>query len=444
MSEPIRFVDIIEKKKQGSRLTESEIRYWIRGVTDKSIPDYQTAALLMAIRFQKLANDEIVLLTQSMQDSGITLDLSSLDGPTADKHSTGGVGDKLSFLVGPLAAACGVPVPMLSGRGLGHTGGTLDKLESIPGYRTDLSSERFLAIVREVGISIIGQTGELAPADKTLYALRDVTATVDSIPLIVSSILSKKLAAGPDALVFDVKTGDGAFLPDREAGRELAKRLVEVSAKAGKRSAALITDMNVPLGAMVGNALEIAESARVLRGEPGGDMLDASFGLAEQTLLLTDRAKDAADAARQVRDALDSGRALEVFGRMIEAHGGDPAVLEDESKLPQARCRRVVKATKAGTVTKLPARAIGLLSMRLGAGRETVDDRVDPGAGIELRKKPGDAVSKGEDLAVLYAENEDRLDRGERDILSIYTIEDKSFKRGPSVLETVLSETGTE
>lgn len=444
MNEPLRFVDIIEKKKQGDALTESEIRFWIRGVTDKSIPDYQTAALLMAIRFQKLANEEIVLLTQSMQDSGITLDLSSLDSPTADKHSTGGVGDKLSFLVGPLAAACGVPVPMLSGRGLGHTGGTLDKLESIPGYRTDISSTRFLDIVRDVGLSIIGQTGELAPADKTLYALRDVTATVDSIPLIVSSILSKKLAAGPDALVFDVKTGDGAFLPDRASGRELAKRLVDVSARAGKKSAALITDMSIPLGAMVGNALEITESARVLRGEPGADMLDASFGLAEQMLLLTDRATDNADAAARVRDALTSGKALEVFARMIEAHGGDPAVLEDESKLPQAACRRVVRAGNAGTITALPARAIGLLSMRLGAGRETVDDRVDPGAGLELLRKPGDSVAKGEEVAVLFAENEDRLDRGERDLLAIYTIEDKSFERGPSVLETISSETGTE
>ncbi|MFH1276843.1 MAG: thymidine phosphorylase [Candidatus Eisenbacteria bacterium] len=418
----LRMVDLIERKKRGGGLTLGEIRGWVAGITDGSIPDYQTAALLMAIRFRGLGGDETFALTGEMLRSGELLDLGRLGGPTADKHSTGGVGDKLSFIVGPLAAACGVRVPMLSGRALGHTGGTLDKLESIPGYRTRLPTAEFLDVVERVGISIVGQTDRLAPADGKLYALRDVTGTVDSVPLIVSSILSKKLAAGPESLVFDVKSGDGAILEEPERVRELADLLVSVATRMGRRASALLTDMSVPLGRTVGNALEIGESIEALRGGGEADMMEISLALAAEMLLLSGVASSGEEARSRLGDALSSGRALEVFRRMIEAHGGDPAVVDDPGRLPRATIVREVPAPVAGTVLAARAKEIGLTAMSLGAGREKVEDRIDPGAGIELRKRPGDTVSRGEPLALLHGNHESPMESAAARVAAAFRI----------------------
>ncbi|MBN1825739.1 MAG: thymidine phosphorylase [Candidatus Eisenbacteria bacterium] len=435
-------VESIEKKKRGGALDRAEIHSWIRGVTDGSVPDYQSSALLMAIWFRGLDREETIALTEEMIHSGDVLDLGSVRGVTADKHSTGGVGDKLSFIIGPLAAASGVPVPMLSGRALGHTGGTLDKLESIPGYQTRLSTERFIEIVRDVGLSIVGQTERLAPADGKLYSLRDVTGTVDAIPLIVSSILSKKHAAGPHALVFDVKCGDGAILRTREDSRRLAELLVDVSSRLGKPSTAILTEMDVPLGRTVGNALEIAESIESLRGEGAPDMMEISRALAAEMLLLTGVAGGEEEALARIDRVHRSGEALRVFQRMIEAHGGDAKVVDDTTRLPKAAHAREVAAPAAGFVAALPARAIGLAAMRLGAGRETVEDPVSPGAGIELIKKPGDRVAKGEPLARLHADREDRIIEVIPRVLDAYRIAEEPPAERPRILERIRSDRG--
>ena len=432
-------IELIEKKKRGGVLQREEIREWVRGIVDGSVPDYQSAALLMAIYFRDLDDEEIFALTDEMLHSGNILDLSSIPGITSDKHSTGGVGDKLSFIVGPLAAACGVPVPMLSGRALGHTGGTLDKLESIPGYQTRLSTDRFVEIVKDVGISIVGQTETLAPADGRLYSLRDVTSTVDAVPLIVSSILSKKHAAGPHTLVFDVKCGDGAFLENMVDTRRLAGLLVKVTARLGKPSSAVLTDMSVPLGRAVGNSLEIEESIDVLRGKTAGDMMEISRVLTGEMLLLAGRASTEEEAGSLVDEALSSGRALDVFRRMIEAHGGEGGVVEDASLLPHARFNREVFSPADGFVADLPARAIGHLSMRLGAGREKVDDKVSPGAGIVLLKKPGEAVCKGEPIVRLYSDMEDRLIEAALHVLQIYRFAEEKPSERRLVVDIVRS-----
>lgn len=432
----MRMIDLLERKKTGGMLTPEEIHWWIGGVADDSIPDYQTSALLMAIYLRDLTEEETVALTMEMMNSGKTIDLTTIEGMTADKHSTGGVGDKLSFLVGPIAAACGVPVPMLSGRALGHTGGTLDKLESIPGYRTRLTVERFIEIVRETGISIIGQTDELAPADRKLYSLRDATSTVESIPLIVGSILSKKLAAGPRALVFDVKCGDGAFLPDRDSCRKLSRLLVEVSNRMDRPASAVMTEMDSPLGRMVGNALEIVESIEVLRGGEGGDMMEITFALASEMLLLTGVASDEDEAHAKAAEALSSGRALETFRKMVEAHGGDPRVIDDPALLPRAKFTRGVAAGRGGSITTIGARAIGVASTRLGAGREKAEDKVSAGAGIELLCKPGDNVSAGDEIAVMHSDEEGRLDLVEESVRSAFRIGSEKGRAGGNILET--------
>ncbi len=436
----MRMIDLIDTKKRGGSLTAEQLHWWITSVAAGTVPDYQTASLLMAIFLRGLDADETMRLTVEMMNSGETIDLASIEGTTADKHSTGGVGDKLSFLVGPLAAACGVPVPMLSGRALGHTGGTLDKLESIPGYRTRLDTGRFIEIVRETGLSIIGQTDELAPADRKLYALRDATATVESIPLIVGSILSKKFAAGPEVLVFDVKCGDGAFLADLDSCRTLGKTLVDVSCRMGRRATAILTDMNAPLGHKVGNALEIDESIDVLRGGDGSDMMEPTFVLAAEMVFLAGAAEDREEARRKVEDALASGRALEVFRKMIEAHGGESNVLDDRSLLPRSRFRRVVKARSGGFVQAIGARAIGLASTRLGAGRERAEDAVSPGAGIEILRKRGDEVAAADPIAVMHADEEERLDAAENDVAAAWRIGPEKPSPTPPVIETIRSD----
>ena len=398
----MRAVDLIQRKRDGGELTAPEIDFLIRGYAAGDVPDYQAAAFAMAVFFRGATSAETVALTRSMMLTGEVLDLSDLPGPKADKHSTGGVGDKTSLVLAPLAAACGVYVPMISGRGLGHTGGTLDKLESIPGFSVRLSLADLRRVLRECGLGLIGQTPEIAPADRKLYALRDVTATVESQPLICASIMSKKMAEGIDALVLDVKCGDGAFLRGREEARALAQAMIAIGRGMGKRIAALLTDMEQPLGRTVGNALEIAECVETLKGRGPSDLESLSVELAAWMVHLAGVAPGMDPARARVREALASGAGLERFRRVIELQGGDPGVCDDLSLLPQARETVVVRAERDGRVTRLAARAIGHAAMLLGAGRERVDSAIDPGVGFVFHKKVGDPVAVGEAIVTVH------------------------------------------
>lgn len=397
------WVELITKKRDGAELTPEEIDRWIAGVVDQSIPDYQLSALLMAIFFRGMTEAEIVHLTQAMLRSGRVLALGSVRAPKIDKHSTGGVGDKISICLGPLVAACGVAVPMISGRGLGHTGGTLDKLEAIPGYRVGLSAREFEHTVRSVGVSMIGQTAELAPADRRIYALRDVTGTVESVPLIVASILSKKLAAGIEGLVLDVKVGRGAFMKDRIGAEALARALVRVGQRAGCRVVCLLTDMSNPIGLTVGNALETEEAILVLKGEGPKDTRELTLALGTEMLLLARVASRAEEARSRLESALSSGRALETLVRMVRAHGGDPRAIENTKLLPKARARWVVPAVRGGRVMRIDPMALGLAAVGLGAGRSRADQAVDPAAGIEILAPVGSRIERGEPLARIHA-----------------------------------------
>ncbi len=399
----MRAVDLIQRKRDGAELRAEEIDFLIRGYAAGEVPDYQAAAFAMAVFFRGATSAETVALTRSMMLTGEVLDLSDLPGPKADKHSTGGVGDKTSLVLAPLAAACGVYVPMISGRGLGHTGGTLDKLESIPGFSVRLSLADLRRVLRECGLGLIGQTPEIAPADRKLYALRDVTATVESQPLICASIMSKKMAEGIDALVLDVKCGDGAFLRGREEARALAQAMIAIGRGMGKRIAALLTDMEQPLGRTVGNALEIAECVETLKGRGPSDLESLSVELAAWMVHLAGVAPGMDLARARVREALASGAGLERFRRVIELQGGDPGVCDDLSLLPQARETVVVRAERDGRVTRLAARAIGHAAMLLGAGRERVDSTIDPGVGFVFHKKVGDPVAIGEPIVTVHA-----------------------------------------
>ncbi len=394
---------IIERKRDGQALSGDDLRAFIRGYAAGAIPDYQMAALAMAIYFRGMTFEETAVLTDAMMRSGSVLDLSGLGLPTADKHSTGGVGDMLSLPLAPLVACCGVAVPMISGRGLGITGGTLDKLESIPGYRTRLQIPEFLKVLETCGCSIIGQTDELAPVDRKLYALRDVTATVPSIPLITASIMSKKLAEGTGALVLDVKWGAGAFMKTVDQARELAATMVEVGRRAGRRMAALITDMNQPLGRAAGNAVEVREAIDVLRGEGPEDVVDLTLELGAWMLRLTGVDADRAAARARLQRHLESGRALERFAEMIRLHGGDPACVERPERLPSAPVVRPLPAASAGTVLCADADAIGRACVLLGAGRRRVEDRVDPRVGVTDLVKVGERVEAGQPLCRVHA-----------------------------------------
>jgi len=406
----MRAVDVIQKKRDGHELTSEEIAAFIEGYTRGTIPDYQASALAMAVFFKGMTSRETVALTESMMRTGEVLDLGELPGPKVDKHSTGGVGDKTSMVLAPLAAACGVYVPMISGRGLGHTGGTLDKLESIPGFRVGLSLDEFRAVLRKSHLGLIGQTPEIAPADRKLYALRDVTSTVESRPLIAASIMSKKMAEGIDALVLDVKTGDGAFMVKEEDSRALAEAMLAIGKGMGKKIVALITDMEQPLGRTVGNALEIVECIETLQGKGPEDLETLSVELAAWMLSLGG-ASPTLDAARaRVREALASGAGLRKFQEVIGLQGGDPRVCDDLSRLPRAAETVELRAESAGRVTGIACRAVGTAAMLLGAGRETVDSTIDPGVGLVLRKKVGDAVSTGEPLATVHVSDRRRLD----------------------------------
>ena len=395
------FVEIIASKRDGGRNTSEEIARLISALGSGELADYQMTAWLMAVFFRGLDEDETTALTDAMLWSGQVLDLSSIDGVKVDKHSTGGVGDKVSICLAPLVAACGVPVPMVSGRGLGHTGGTLDKLEAIPGFRTTLSAGDFARIVRDVGCCMIGQTAEVAPADKRIYALRDVTATVECVPLIVASILSKKLAEGIDALVLDVKAGRGAFMKDADSARVLARALVRVATLAGKKAVALLTDMESPLGRAVGNAIETREALDVLAGGGPADVVECTLRLGEEMLVAGGKAAGASAARPLLERAIASGDAARTAEKMIEAQGGDPRVVADRSRLAIGDSEVLVTAVTSGYVARIDALEIGLAAVAMGAGRTRADQTVDPAVGILLEKKPGDAVAQGEPLARL-------------------------------------------
>lgn len=394
--------DLILKKRNGGVLTREEINFLISGYAGGSVPDYQMAALAMAIYFRGMNDRETLDLTLAMRDSGETLSWQPIPGIKVDKHSTGGVGDTATLVLVPLVAAAGVPVVKISGRGLGHTGGTLDKLESIPGFNTTLSSVEMIRAVQEHGAAVVGQTGNLVPADKKLYALRDVTATVDSLPLIAASIMSKKLAAGADALVLDVKTGDGALLKDQEKAFELARIMVEIGTGAGRETEAVITAMEQPLGKAIGNALEVEEAILTLRGKGPPDLEELCLVLGSHMLHLSQRASGPEEGHKKLKQILDSGRGLQKFKELIRTQQGDPRVVDDPSLLPRAANRVPVTAPAGGFVQGIRAEALGRAAMELGAGRETKDQVIDPAAGIILHKKMGDRVARGDDLAVMY------------------------------------------
>ena len=391
----MRFADVIARKRDGQALTRDEIDLFVTGVVDGRVPDYQASALLMAIVLRGMDEVETARLTEAMVASGERVDLSSIPGAKVGKHSTGGVGDKVSIIVAPMVAACGVAVPKMSGRALGHTGGTLDKLESIPGFRVDVGIPEFTQMVRDVGTAIVGQSPSLAPADKKIYALRDVTATVESIPLISASIMSKKLVEGSTALVLDVKCGDGAFMKSAPAARALAASLVSLGTRAGLKTEALITRMDAPLGQAVGNAVEIIECIDVLKGKGPPDLTEISTTVATRMLMMSG-SFDAARAAAAARDALGSGAALEKLRRMIARQGGDPAVIDDYRRLPGAAHCSTVSAPQSGYVTGISAELVGRAAIALGAGRERAGDQIDHGAGVLTAARVGDAVSAGD------------------------------------------------
>jgi pyrimidine-nucleoside phosphorylase len=395
-------VDIIRRKRDNHPLADEEIRSFVAGVTDASWSDYQASALLMAIYLRGMDGRETATLTDAMVHSGVRLDLAEFGGVPVDKHSTGGVGDKTSIVIAPAAAACGAIVPMMSGRGLGHTGGTLDKLESIPGFRTQLSIPEMKVVLRRTGCALIGQTAEIAPADRKLYALRDVTATVESLPLICSSIMSKKIAEGVGGLVLDVKTGRGAFLRDRERARELARAMVDTGARAGVKTEALLTSMDVPLGRAVGNALEIAECIDVLKGGGSEDLVELCELLAARMLVLAGIEADEGAARSRVRQSLQDGSALERFRMIIEAQGGNPRVIDDTRLLPAAAARHVITAARTGFVTAIHADLVGRASVALGAGRIRLDSIVDPAVGFLLLRRPGEAVTAGDGILEVH------------------------------------------
>lgn len=402
-----RMVDIIEKKRNGRTLTKEEISFFIKGYTTSKIPDYQMSALLMAIYFKGMSAEEQADLTLAMVDSGERIDLSLIKGVKVDKHSTGGVGDTASLILGPLVAACGVPVAKMSGRGLGHTGGTLDKLESIQGFHVELTQQEFVQQVNDLKLAIIGQSGNLTPADQLLYALRDVTATVESIPLIASSIMSKKIAAGADAIVLDVKTGNGAFMKTVEDAKLLAESMVAIGNNVGRKTMAIISDMNQPLGYAIGNSLEVIEAIQTLKGEGPEDLTELCLVLGSQMIVAGEKAETIEEARHLLQAVIKDGSALKLFGEFIKAQGGNEAVIHNLSLLPEAPYKVPMLAERSGYVSSIEADSIGLAAMLLGAGRATKDDVIDLSVGIILKKKIGDEVTKGEPIAIIHANKED-------------------------------------
>ena len=424
-------VEIIGKKKLGQALTEAEIRYFVMGAATHSIEEYQLAAMLMAIRLQGMTPEETTCLTLAMRDSGDVADLSAIPGVKVDKHSTGGVGDTTTLVLAPLVAACGVPVAKMSGRGLGHTGGTLDKLESIPGLSVEQSEEAFIRQVQRIGVAVIGQTGDLAPADKTLYALRDVTSTVDSLPLIASSIMSKKLASGADAIVLDVKTGSGAIMHTLEGSIELGRAMVEIGALAGKPVSAIVTGMEQPLGTHVGNALEVKDAIDVLSGRTGGALLEVSLLLGSHMLLLAGKAGAPEEARALLEEALTSGTGLRKLKEMIAAQGGDPAVCDDVSLLPQAQVICPVFCNQSGYVAEMDTTALGLAAQAMGAGRQKKSDQLDYSVGFVLHVRLGDRVEPATPLCTLHARTDADARAAERAIRAAIRFSDVPVQQPP-------------
>ena len=435
-------VELIKKKREGATLTEEELRWLISGYVAGSIPDYQMTAFLMACFFRGMSEEETLTFTRLMLHSGIVIDLSDIPGTKVDKHSTGGVGDKVSLILAPIVAACGVPVPMISGRGLGHTGGTLDKLESIPGFRTALSLPEYKSVIREVGAVLIGQTNEIVPADKKMYALRDVTATVECIPLIAGSIMSKKMAEGIDALVLDVKTGRGAFMQSYEKSLELAQTLVRIGTGFGKETIAFITDMNQPLGTTIGNWLEVVESVECLKGIRGlkdasSDLMEVTHVLSGAMLMLGKKAKTIAEGVALSRGSIEDGSAYRKLLEITAAQGGDPSALENLELYPLPQYSIEVKTMESGYVGEIDPLELGLTSITLGAGRERIEDVIDPKAGIVLSKKVGDPVDGGETLAVFHTDRESELEPARDRIRNAFRIQPVPPRIKPLILSYV-------
>lgn len=433
----MRMVDIIEKKRDGQELTTAEINFFIEGYTKGEIPDYQASALAMAIYFQDMNDRERADLTRAMVESGDTIDLSAIDGIKVDKHSTGGVGDTTTLVLAPLVASLGVPVAKMSGRGLGHTGGTIDKLESIAGFHVELTREQFIDLVNRDKVAVIGQSGNLTPADKKLYALRDVTGTVNSIPLIASSIMSKKIAAGADAIVLDVKTGDGAFMKTQEDAEELAHAMVRIGNHVGRKTIAIISDMSQPLGFAIGNALEVKEAIETLQGKGPKDLTELVLTLGSQMVILAGKAKTSEEAKEMLLDAIHSGKALAKFKEFLANQGGDASIVDDLTKLPQAKYKIELPAKQSGYISRMVADEIGVASMILGAGRATKEDVIDLAVGLVLHKKVGDKVEEGESILTIYSNHENVEDVKQKLYDNIFIADTAT---APTLIHTVITE----
>ena len=434
----MRMVDIIEKKRDGGELSQAEIKFFIDGYTNGDIPDYQASALLMAIYFQDMTDEERANLTMAMVESGDQIDLSSIEGVKVDKHSTGGVGDTTTLPLAAMVAATGVPVAKMSGRGLGHTGGTIDKMEAIPGFHVELDSEQFAAQVNDLKMAVVGQSGNLTPADKKLYALRDVTGTVSSIPLIAASIMSKKIASGANAIVLDVKTGDGAFMKTVEDSKKLAQAMVKIGNSVGRNTMAVISDMGQPLGFAIGNALEVQEAIDALKGEGPEDLMELCYTLGAQMVVLGGKAATIEEARVKLEEVVANGAALEVLRKFITAQGGDASVVDDSTKLPQAQFVSEVVAKESGYVAQIEAEDIGTAAMLLGAGRATKESEIDLAVGLVLRKKVGDFVEAGESLVTVHANQQDISAVVEKIYAHIHLSKDPV--QAPKLIEAIITE----
>ncbi|MCD8915882.1 pyrimidine-nucleoside phosphorylase [Staphylococcus simulans] len=433
----MRMVDLIDKKRDGKALTTEEMNWMIEHYTNGDIPDYQMSSFAMATYFQDMNDEERAALTMAMVHSGDVIDLSAIEGIKVDKHSTGGVGDTTTLVLAPLVAAVGVPVAKMSGRGLGHTGGTIDKLESVEGFHVEISEDEFIRLVNEDKLAVIGQTGNLTPADKKIYALRDVTGTVNSIPLIASSIMSKKIAAGADAIVLDVKTGNGAFMKTLEDAKALAHAMVKIGNHVGRQTMAIISDMSQPLGNAIGNALELQEAIDTLRGKGPEDLTELVMTLGSQMVVLGGKAETLDEARTLLKEAIDSGAALDKFRTFLQNQGGNPEVVDNPELLPQAKYQIELPAKSSGVVTEIVANEMGIASMMLGAGRQTKDDDIDLSVGLMLHKKVGDKVSEGESLMTIYSNNED-IDDVKAKLYDNITIAQSG--ETPTLIHTVITE----
>ncbi|MBP1889820.1 pyrimidine-nucleoside phosphorylase [Clostridium moniliforme] len=433
----MRMYDIILKKRKGLELTKEEIDFFVQGYTKGEIPDYQASALLMAIFFNKMNKRETADLTMSMVHSGDTLNLSKIKGVKVDKHSTGGVGDKTSICLAPLVASCDVPVAKMSGRGLGHTGGTIDKLEAFKGFTVQLTEEDFIKNVNDIKIALAAQTGHLAPADKKIYALRDVTATVDNMSLIASSIMSKKIASGSDAIVLDVKVGDGAFMKTPEDAKELAREMVDIGNNVGRKTIAVISDMDQPLGFAIGNALEVIEAIELLKGNGPKDLLELTLTLGSNMLVLSGKVKDEEEGRALLLENINNGKAVQKLKEFVKAQGGDESFVDDYEKFPTAKHIIEVKSEKEGYINKIHAEKLGLIAMELGAGRATKESTIDLAVGMKLTKKRGDKVEKGDVIAYVYANDLDKAEKAKKDLLENIIIEESKGKDLPLIYDII-------